>query len=337
MNDTSQEKFSDESSSNNLGIGLNEDDEVKPIKEGTSEWNNFILAFNQDTGITLENLYATFIILYSWCSYVEGEQLSFSYKASRAKVIEVLVSSIQDLNEEEAELIINFILLEPKAVRRLLGRDAEEIDVPLWEHNKRDNRYTIKPLIKDQCDNLIWGAAMIERASRVWMQNFRNGYMPADFDWPNIVKALDGIKNSLEQQLEKNTAAILLRATPYTLGGIDFKRRFPRESFSDVGDFDGLAYWPETNTWITAECKYNQPAFCFKDARRLRDRIFDSKKAHMPKIQKRREFLIKNMNKIIELLKWPLPAKDISNYPKVIVYFLPNSASIANTCSLMSL
>ncbi len=29
--------------------------------------------------------------------------------------------------------------------------------------------------------------------------------------------------------------------------------------------------------------------------------------------------------------------RDISNYPKVIVYFLPNSASIANTCSLMSL
>ena len=27
----------------------------------------------------------------------------------------------------------------------------------------------------------------------------------------------------------------------------------------------------------------------------------------------------------------------ISNYPKVIVYFLPNSARIANTCSLMSL
>lgn len=27
----------------------------------------------------------------------------------------------------------------------------------------------------------------------------------------------------------------------------------------------------------------------------------------------------------------------LSNYPKVIVYFLPNSASIANTCSLMSL
>ncbi len=28
---------------------------------------------------------------------------------------------------------------------------------------------------------------------------------------------------------------------------------------------------------------------------------------------------------------------ELSNYPKVIVYFLPNSASIANTCSLMSL
>jgi hypothetical protein len=30
-------------------------------------------------------------------------------------------------------------------------------------------------------------------------------------------------------------------------------------------------------------------------------------------------------------------ANEVSNYPKVIVYFLPNSAKIANTCSFISL
>ena len=74
-----------------------------------------------------------------------------------------------------------------------------------------------------------------------------------------------------------------------------------------MGDFDGLAYWPETNTWVTVECKYNQPAFCLKDARRLRDRIFDenNRKAHIPKIIKRRNFLTAEMSRICELLGWP--------------------------------
>jgi hypothetical protein len=97
---------------------------------------------------------------------------------------------------------------------------------------------------------------------------------------------------------------------PYSIKGIDFRDRFPKQQFPDVGDFDVLAYRPEQNQWVAAECKYNQPAFCLKVARRLRDRIFGggSELGQIRKIERRRFFLKENADKLRTLLGWPAPA-----------------------------
>jgi hypothetical protein len=94
------------------------------------------------------------------------------------------------------------------------------------------------------------------------------------------------------------------------LHGIDFKYKFPTERFEDVGDFDVLAYWPETNQWLSVECKYNQPPFCLKDARRLRERIFGSGSDHgqFAKIERRRDFLTSQVDRLRMLLGWPEPS-----------------------------
>jgi hypothetical protein len=199
--------------------------------------------------------------------------------------------------------------LDPSGIRRLLGKSTVEGDVPLWEHNKRGDRYTIKPLIRDERGNLAWGAATVERSARIWRQTLVNGYMPADFNWPNVRGVVRNIKLGLEKKLETTAATILARATPYVKEGIDFKYRFLAEGFDDVGDFDGLAYWPAMNLWVSVECKYNQPAFCVKDARRLRDRIFGTpeNREQFAKIERRRMFLHANFDRIRLALGWPTP------------------------------
>ena len=158
---------------------------------------------------------------------------------------------------------------------------------------------------------------MCDRAFRNWQQSFVNGYMPADFDWPYTKAVLRTIKEKLEKQLEITTNNILLRATSYAVKNIDFKRRFPNEGFDDVGDFDGFAYWPETNQWVVAECKYNQGAYCLKDAKRLRDRIFgtSSRRGQFDKIVKRRIFFQNHIERIRSLLDWPQPA---NSHPLVV-------------------
>lgn len=307
MNDTNQDEFSREIADAKLGVGLRKEDKVNAISPGCSEWETLNQSFQLDTGVSFDNFLQTLHVLYRWPSVLGTNELAFSYSASANEINEVLIKTIEGLTLEVANAALSLATLDPQKIRQLIGKSEYEIDVPLWEHNKRGSRYTIKPLIRDEQGEFIWGAAAVERAARIWKQTLSNGYTPADYDWPNVKNAVNKIKTSLEKQLEKNTEITLKRATPYSIGGIDFMRRFRKESFEDVGDFDGLAYWPETNTWVTVECKYNQPAFCLKDARRLRDRIFDenNRKAHIPKIIKRRNFLTAEMSRICELLGWP--------------------------------
>lgn len=309
MNDRSETAFASEAADIRLGVGLKATDEVRAIQQTDQEWEVLNQAFNQDAGLTLNKFLTGLLVLSRWPSAIDVKDLQFSYSAPQDKICDVLVESVKDLTSADAEKLIALVSLDPKGIRRLLGKSIDEGDIPLWEHNKRGDRYTIKPLLQDEQGNLIWGAASMERAARIWRQTLVNGYMPADFDWPNVKNAVRDIKAHIEQQLETATVAILLRATPYAEGGINFMHRFPTEDFDDVGDFDGLAYWPALNQWVIAECKYNQPAFCLKDARRLRDRIFGTpaNREQFAKIERRRAFLQAQMERIRKALGWPLP------------------------------
>jgi hypothetical protein len=309
ITDLSETSFANEAADIKLGVGLRESDEVRAIRQTDAEWGELDQAFNQDAGVSLNKFLTSLLVLSRWPSATGMKDLRFSYSAPRDKVRDVLVESVTEMTPEDAEKVISLVSLDPKGIRRLLGKSTDEGDVPVWEHNKRGDRYTIKPLIQGEKGILTWGAASMERAARIWGQTHANGYMPADFDWLNIKEAVRDIKARLDEQLETAAAAVLLRATPYAMNGIDFMRRFPKEGFDDVGDFDGLAYWPETNQWVTAECKYNQPAFCLKDARRLRDRIFGTpvNREQFAKIERRRAFLQAHMERIRAALGWPPP------------------------------
>jgi hypothetical protein len=101
---------------------------------------------------------------------------------------------------------------------------------------------------------------------------------------------------------------VCARFTTFAKLGIDFYRSFPGEGFKDVGDYDVLAYWPYLNHWLYIECKYNEPPYCLKDARRLRERIFGKggdDRGQFTHIDARRAFLRTNAIRIRELLGWP--------------------------------
>lgn len=300
-------EFASEAADFRLGTGLTIEDQVRSVQPGAPEWSRLSDAFRRDAGVGLEKFLAALSILFRWPSANGESSLSFSYSANESEVREVLVRSVEGLSQDEANSAIALVTLQPKGIRRLIGKTVDEIDVPLWEHNKRGDRYVLKPLIRDEA-NLLWGAASVERSARLWQQSLTQGYMPADFDWPNVRRVTEEIKASLDVQLEVAAAAVLERSTPYVAQGVDFARRFPAERFDDVGDFDGLAYWPNLNQWVVVECKYNQPAFCLKDARRLRERIFGRPgrdKAQFDKIERRSAFLRANVDRLRGLLGWP--------------------------------
>lgn len=297
-----------------LGQGANKQDAVEGESEELLSSEPLKRAFIADVGFDLDTLIVALTVLSQAQRHGFASELSLSYTATPSHVAQGLVDSIDDLDLVDAEKIVAFLTLSDSGIRRLAEKDVDEGDVPYWEHNKRIHRYTIRPLVRDG-ENLRWGAETASRAMNLWMSTVRDGYLPADFGWQHVEPVIRGVKESIEKRLEHRTEEIFLRHTPYVWRGIDFFKRFRKEGFEDVGDFDVLAYWPETNVIATVECKYNQPPFTVKDGRRLRDRIFgkaeDDKAGQFSRILRRRQFLEKHRSRMLELLEWPQSSVEV--------------------------
>lgn len=326
--DNRDDEFAREYARSRLGLGAKIEDAVEGEPNALLSSDRLKSAFSADLGFDLQSLIAALTILSQAQRYEFADDLSLSYVAAPSHIAQVLAHNIDALEITEAKKIVAFLTLSETGVRRLSGRDADEVDVPYWEHSKRIHRYTIRPLVVDGTD-LRWGAEAASRAMNIWMSAVRDGYLPAEFGWPHVEPVIREIKESIEKRLERRTEEIFLRHTPFVMRGIDFYRRFRGENFEDVGDFDSFAYWPESNLVVAVECKYNQPPYTVKDGRRLRDRIFgnaeDDKAGQFSRIRRRRQFLENNRPRMLELLKWPkstvLPIRYEELYVSRDVYY----------------
>lgn len=311
-----------------LGFGANDEDVVEGELEDLLSSEKLKKAFINDLGFDLQNMITVLAVLSQAQRHDFDDELSLSYAAAPSRIAQVLAGSIDGLELSEATKIVDFLTLSETGVRRLSGQDVDERDVPYWEHNKRVHRYTIRPLVIDEA-GLRWGAETASRAMNIWISAVRDGYLPADFKWPQVDSVIRNIKKSIETRLELRSEDIFRRHTRFVLRGVDFFRRFKSEGFEDVGDFDVFAYWPDENLLVTVECKYNQPPYTLKDSRRLRDRIFgkaeNDKAGQYSRILRRRKFVEENRSKLLEILDWPKPntssIKNIDLYVSRDMYY----------------
>lgn len=315
--DDRETEFARKYAKSQLGLGINHEDAVEGAPEDLLSSENIRNAFVADLGFDLHSLITVLVALSQAQRHGFCDELSLSYVAAPDRIAQGLVDSIESLELATAERIVTFLTLSEKDVLRLSGRHVDEPDVPYWEHSKRTHRYAIRPLVVDGT-NLRWGAETASRAMHNWMSAVRDGYLPADFEWPHVKPVVREVKEGIEKRLELRTEDIFRRHTLFVLRGIDFFRKFRVERFEDVGDFDVFAYWPDENLLVTVECKYNQPPYTVKDSRRLRDRIFgkaeDDKAGQFSRILRRRQFIEKNHSRMLKLLKWPQPeAKPFRN------------------------
>lgn len=307
--DAQQGEFSREMAALKLGAGINTEDRLQEPFKDEKFIKSLDAAFLINVGFTCRDLLKVFSTLQNLVGIGTREALAFSYEALPSEIARAAVGSHDDLEESAALKAIDFLVLQGDGIRRLVGIAKEADDVPVWEHNKRLERLTIKPLVELPSGKVLWGASSVNRACRIWMGAISSGYLPADFPWKNVCAVVDKAKQKLEKGLEMTAHAVCARTTPYAEKNLDFMDRFPKQGFADVGDFDLLAYWPKGNRWLLGECKYNQPPFCVKDSRRLRDRVFGggSEIGQFVKIERRRKFFAENVELMRQLLGWQEP------------------------------
>ncbi len=303
-----QESYSREQARISLGeIGV-QDDRVeypKPITEYITEID---IGFVKDVGFKLTKMLAVLKVMTQWPEFDNQSTENSYYDATRNLLQKVCKKNILDTSEDEVGRILEFLTLKSPDVTHISGQEKPTDDIPVWESRKRFSRYNIRPLIYLN-NRYYWGPYSAERAGIIWSNVPLNHVLPADFDFPTVNSILSAGHNLIEKALADKALTIVKRYTSFAEPNVYLHKRDQIGNHPEgLGDYDVLAYLPQANFLLNIECKEITPAYCAKDAKRMRERIFGRAPndiGDLAKVEKRENYLRRKKKIIMQLLNFP--------------------------------
>lgn len=323
-----QKLFAQENAQLRLGLIGDSRDKVEHPKSPEKQMAALNDPFLAEYGFKFTSLISLLIVLTHWPEHHEGVPEAMSYSATQDEISTASQKAIATFEGGEAGPIIDFLTLKPEEILRIIGEDQPCDDLPVWEHNKRPARYTLRPLIKIE-DRYHWGPYAVRSAGLIWSGSPSMGTLPVDIGKGRVEQLLEQWRPLLDKEVELRAAQVVKRFTPHVtptakLHRLDSSGKHPE----DLGDYDVLAYSTKAHAVLNIECKNMLPVHCPKDAKRLREKIFGvpgKDEGHFRQIEKRQLYLLGHWAAIAKALKWPLsaaePPKILSLYVTPITYW----------------
>lgn len=323
-----QKLFAREDAQVRLGLIGNSSDKAAHPKPPAEQMTALDDPFIVDYGFKFTSLVSLLLVLTHWPEQHEGVPEAMSYSATQEEISTASQKAIATFEARETGPILDFLTLKPEEILWIIGKDQPCDDLPVWEHNKRPARYTLRPLIKIE-DRYHWGPYAVRNAGLIWSGSPSMGTLPVDIGKLRVGQLLEQWKTLLDKEVELRAAEVVKRFTTHVrpsakLHRLDSAGNHPE----DLGDYDVLAYSTKAHTVLNIECKNLLPVYCLKDAKRLREKIFGvpgKDEGHFRQIEKRQRYLLGHWAAIANALNWPLsatePPKILSLYVTPITYW----------------
>lgn len=305
--------FGEEQAKLSLGIVGNKGDGVDSNLSFEEYWDILDIAFRKDLGFGLKNLVNVQQVLARWADFADTSENTY-YTANVAEIKYVCTKAIKEYDEEETDSIVGFLTLKPDKLLHVKERLTEEgsheiqVDLPVWEHNKRLTRLDIRPLIKID-EQYYWGPHSIERAGRVWLGICSKHRLPSDIDAPTVKEILSDGHKEIEKNIESKACEIVSRFTTNIEPNL-FLHKID-DAVRDIGDCDVLAYLPEKNILLNIETKIIDAPYSNKDSGRVQRKIYGEKrsdgklkKGYIQRVEERDQYLEDNALNTMAKLGW---------------------------------
>lgn len=173
-----------------IGNPLDRIESPRPIEDFLNELDE---AFKLDLQFSLKNMINVLQVLSLWSVYNEDIEENTFYFAGIDEITEICKKSIFEFDINDIEPILDFLTLKSKDVIRVLGQDTSCDDLPVWEHNKRYSRYTLRPLIL--IDNkYYWGPYSAMKTGVLWTNSLIQTMLPFDLQGANIFEVINSEK-----------------------------------------------------------------------------------------------------------------------------------------------
>ncbi len=200
---------------------------------------------------------------------------------------------LEDVSNDDARRAFQFLTIDVSNLKKINGKDYPIL--PIWEREKRNNRFSIKPLLKDG-DNYIYSPIMTDEIRKRWTNGLLQFYPPYEIGLPNVVKELAEWKNYYEHQFSTDIEHLFRELEfDYYKHDVDIRREDRKgnhPSINELGDYDVIGLCKTLKTVFIIECKVLQPIGSIFEHSNEQKRFFKEEKFD-EKFQKRINYFSK--------------------------------------------
>jgi hypothetical protein len=255
-------------------------------------------AFETDTGIS----FSCFLDVLSCLSldstlFTEKECISPSVisieKASMSSSIEREFSGKYD--KAMLDECINFLTLDSKKLKEINGKKCEVL--PFGRTKDRPNRLELKPLIEID-GRIVFSPIRTGLLQERWIRGIADRFLPAKAAFPSLTAIMETWKHRYEKALEKDVQDCFLRegfSRKHVFRGLELCKKGNHPQW--LGDYDGLAYSPITETIWVIECKEFEKIESAFDYMQLQRRWF-GENGKLLKYERRIRYLQDNLENV---------------------------------------
>lgn len=255
-------------------------------------------AFETDTGILLP-CFLDVLNSLSLNSSTVPEKHYVSHNVISIEKTSILESIKQEFagihSETMVEKCIDFLTLSNDKLKEINGKTLEYL--PFGNTKNRPNRLELKPLVEVD-DRFIFSPIRTGLLQERWIQGIAERFLPAKTAFPALNTVMENWKHRYEKALEKDVQDLFLSEgflQRNVFRGIELckKGNHPQQ----LGDYDGLAYCPATETVWAIECKEFEKIESAFDYMQLQHRWF-GEDGKLLKYERRIQYLRDNLNKV---------------------------------------
>jgi hypothetical protein len=229
--------------------------------------------------------------------------------------LELLIES-KEIDLEKAEKALSFITLDCDKLKLLNGTIHDIL--PVWDREKRDNRFDVKPIIIEE-DKCIFSPIVMKQLATLWRSGFLEWYLPFEIGLENVKIELTKWKKRYEDEMVQDIATVFMAKGFYpVLPEFELASRYPQSDFPDeLGDYDVIAVNQSKKEIWLIESKVLQKVGSIYEYQMQQKSFFYQHKDD-EKFQRRIDYIKNNLSKVISVLG--LENKDYT----VISYMVTN-------------
>ena len=192
---------------------------------------------------------------------------------------------------------LNFLILDPNLLKTISDTPPHDV-LPVWEREKRDNRFSVKPIIvvDEYC---VFSPVIMNQLLSLWRSGITEWYLPYEIGLKNLKSVLKKWKKRYEDEMVQDIATLFRANSEYDVyPEVELFKRFPDDEYpEELGDYDVIAInTSRKEIWLIESKVLQKVGSIYED--QMQQKSFFLQHKDDEKFQRRIDYVRENTGKV---------------------------------------